>query len=178
VINSRTYKYFIGFGGVRVTESEEKYNEYVKTVAGSRTTMLSLFSGFTFSAITILLNQLSDPNSLISQATLFFLVVLFDLCLFLLAWQTVIVVGTYNVSNAPARGVWELTVFNLLLVVVFILWGWSVVLMFLLQNLYNLAMASGVLWMAVILLGVVAMRASTKHLGWSLRDELKSLRAH
>ena len=156
-----------------MTENEEEYCEYVKAVAGSRVIMLSLFSGFTFSAITVLLNQLPDPSSLISQSTLFFLVVLFDLCLFLLAWQTVIMIGTWNVHKPPARSKWELSVFNLLLVIVFILWGWSVVLMFLLRNLYYLALVSGVLWGAVIVTAVVVMRASLKHLGWSIIEELK-----
>ena len=161
-----------------MTESEEEYADYVKSVAGARVTMLSLFSGFTFSTITILLNQLLDPSSLISQSTLLFLVVIFDLCLFLLAWQTVIVVGTFNaydVGNPPARANWELTVFNLVLMAVFILWGWSVVLMFLLRNLYYLALVSGVLWVAVIVAALAVMHASLKHLGWSVKKELKGM---
>jgi len=135
--------------------------------------MLSLFSGFTFSTIAVLPNQLAHPDSLISQLTLFYLVVLFDLCLFLLGWQTVIVVGTYNVQNPPAREKWDMVVFNLLLTVVFILWGWSVVLMFLLRKLYYLTLASGVLWGAVIVASLAVIHASLKHLGWSVREELK-----
>src|SRR5512136_1237685 len=118
-----------------MTETEEQYTEYVKCIAGSRVTMLSLFSGFTFSAITVLLFYLPDPSSFISQITLFFLVVLFDLCLFLLAWQTIIMIGTWNVQNAPGHSRWDLSVFNLMLILVFILWGWSVLLIFLLRNL-------------------------------------------
>jgi hypothetical protein len=158
-----------------VTENEEEYSEYVKAVAGSRVIMLSLFSGFTFSAITVLLNQLPDPSGLISQFTLFFLVVLFDLCLFLLGWQTVIVIGTWNVRNPPARAKWELVVFNLLLIIVFMLWGWSVALMFLLRNLYYLALVSGVIWLAVSVISLVVASASIKHLGWSIKEELKKL---
>jgi len=131
------------------------------------------FSGFTFSTITILPNQLPDPSSLISQVTLFFLVVLFDLCLFLLGWQITIVIATYDVRKAPARAKWELVVFNLLLSIVFVLWGWSVVLIFLLRNVYFLALASGVLWGAVIVTSRAAMRVSFKHLGWSIIEELK-----
>ena len=138
--------------------------------------MLSLFSGFTFSAITLLLDQLPDPSSLISQITLFLLVVLFDLCLFLLAWQTIIVIGTWNVRKAPARAKWELSFFNLLLIIVFILWGWSIVLMFLLQNLHYLALVSGVLWVAVIVTVVVVLRGMTKRLGWPVKEELKNIR--
>lgn len=162
-----------------MTEGEKEYADYVKSVAGSRVTMLSLFSGFTFSTITILLNQLPDPGSLTSQLTLLFLVVLFDLCLFLLAWQTAIVVATYNahnVSNPPARANWELTIFNLLLMIVFFLWGWSVVLMFLLWNLYYLALVAGVLWVAVVVAAFAVIRMSLKHLGWSPTEELRKMR--
>ena len=119
----------------QVSRNEEEYTEYVKCVSGSRVTMLSLLSGFTFSAITVLLFYRSDPSSVLSQITLFFLVILFDLCLFLLAWQTIIVIGTWSVIKAPERSKWELSVFNFLLIFVFILWGWSVVLMFLLRNI-------------------------------------------
>ena len=138
--------------------------------------MLSLFAGFTFSAITVLLFYLPDTNSLILQITLFFLVILFDLCLFLLAWQTIIVIGTWNISNAPARSKWELSVFNLLLMIIFMLWGWSLVLMFLIRNLHYLALVSGVLWLAVILTAVALLHGMTKRLRWSIKEELKNIR--
>jgi hypothetical protein len=160
-------------GWSRKAECEEDYNGYVKVVSGSRITMLSLFAGFTFSAITMHPNWLPDPSSLISQFILFFLVVLFDLCLFLLAWQVVIVVATYNVSYAPARAKWELVVFNLVLMAVFILWGWSVVLMFLVRNMYFLTLVSGVIWVAVIVMSIAVMRTSLKHLGWNIKEGLK-----
>jgi hypothetical protein len=159
-----------------VTENEAEYTEYVKAVDRSRVTMLSLFSGFTFTAITLFLVQLPDPSSFISQLTLFFLVVLFDLCLFLLAWQTIIMIGTWNVSKTPARSKWELSVFNLLLIIAFILWGWSVVLMFLLWNLTFLTMVSGVLWVTVIVTSVAVLRGMVKRLGWSVKEELKNIR--
>ena len=155
-----------------MTENDEEYMEYVKDLSRTRVTMLSLFSGFTFTAIVILPNQLPDPSSLISQLTLLFLVVLFDFCVFLLAWQTVIVVGTYKIRNAPARAKWELVVFNLLLFIFFILWGWSVVLIFLLWNLYYLALVSGVLWVAVIVATYAVMHSMGKRLGWSIIEEL------
>ena len=160
-----------------MTEKEEEYTEYVKCVSGSRVTMFSLFSGFTFSAITVLLFYRPDPSSLISQLTIFFLVVLFDLCLFLLAWQTIIVIGTWNVSNVPARSKWELSIFNMLLIIVFILWGWSVVLMFLLRYLYFLSLVSGILWMVVIVIAIKVLRDMVKRLGWSVKEELKNIRS-
>ena len=159
-----------------MTENDEEYIEYVKDLSRTRVTMLSLFSGFTFTAIVLLPNQLPDPSSLISQLTLLFLVVLFDFCVFLLAWQTVIVVGTgtYKIRNPPARAKWELTVFNLLLFIFFILWGWSVVLMFLLWNLYYLALVSGVLWVAVIVTTYAVMHGMAKRLGWSIIEGLRA----
>ena len=160
----------------QMTENEKDYTEYVKCVAGSRVTMLSLLSGFTFSAITLLLFYLSDPSSIISQTTLFFLVVLFDLCLFLLAWQTIIMIGTWNVNITPSRAKWELSVFNLLLIMVFILWGWSVVLMFLIRNLLYLSLISGILWLAVIVIVLTVLRGMVKRLGWSIKEELKNVR--
>ena len=105
--------------------------------------MMYLFAGFTFSSITMHPKWLPDSSNLISQCILFFLVVLFDLYLFFLTRQVAIVVGTYNVSYAPARAKWELVVFNLVFLAVFILWGWSVVLMFLVKNLYFLTLVSG-----------------------------------
>jgi len=156
-----------------VTENDEEYTEFVKDLSRTRVTMLSLFSGFTFTAIVLLPSfQLPDPSGLISQLTLLFLVVLFDFCVFLLAWQTVIVVGTYKVHNAPARAKWELVVFNLLLFIFFILWGWSVVLIFLLWNLYYLALLSSISWVAVIVTTYAVMRSMGKRLGWSIIEEL------
>ncbi len=156
-------------------DDDDEYTGYVKAVAATRVTMLSLFSGFTFSALTIFLDQLSDPGSFISQLTLFFLVILFDLSLFLLAWQTIIMIGTWNVRKVPDHAKWELSVFNLLLIVVFILWGWLVILMFLLRNLQVLALVSGALWAGVIVIVLVILRGTIKRLGWSVKEELKNI---
>ncbi len=156
-------------------DDDDEYTGYVKAVAATRVTMLSLFSGFTFSALTIFLDQLSDPGSFISQLTLFFLVILFDLSLFLLAWQTIIMIGTWNVRKVPDHAKWELSVFNLLLIVVFILWGWLVILMFLLRNLQVLALVSGALWAGVIVIVLAILRGTIKRLGWSVKEELKNI---
>jgi hypothetical protein len=158
-----------------VTDNQEKYAEYVKAVAGTRVTMLSLFSGFTFSALTLFLEQYSNSGSFVSQLILFFLIVLFDLSLFLLAWQTIIIIGTWNVRKVPAHAKWELSVFNLLLITVFILWGWLGVLMFLLRNLQFLTLVSAVLWVAVIVTILAILRSMVKRLGWSVREELKNI---
>jgi hypothetical protein len=160
-----------------MAENDEEYTEYVKCVAGTRVTMLSLLSGFTFSAITLLLYWLPEPKSFVSQLTLFFLAVLFDLCLFLLAWQTIIVIGTWNVKKVPAHAKYELSVFNLLLIIVFILWGWTVVLMFLLRSLALLTLISGVLWVIVSVVTITVLHNMVKRLGWSVSEEFHNIRS-
>jgi hypothetical protein len=157
-------------------DGEDKYTEYVKAVDRSRVTILSLFAGFTFTAITLFLDQLPGQGSFISQVMFFFLVLLFDISLFLLAWQTIIMIGTWNVTNVPSYAKWELSVFNLLLILVFILWGWIVVLMFLVRNLNILALVSGILWLIVMISTVVVLHTTVKRLGWSVMDELNNLR--
>jgi hypothetical protein len=160
-------------GGWQVTENEKKYSEYVKDVSNVRTDMLSLLSGFTFSAIIILLNQLPDPNSLMSQFALLFLTVIFDLLLFLLGWQTIITIGLYNVPNPPPRAKWELTAFNVVLYTVFILWGYSLVVIFILWNLISLTLVSGIMWTLAIIVAGFASQSMSRRLGWSLSQEIK-----
>lgn len=159
-----------------MSEDEKEYTEYVKAVDRSRVTMLSLFAGFSFTAITLFLDQSPDPSSFMAQLVLFFLVVLFDLCLFLLAWQTIIMIGTWNVGVTPDRSKWELSAFNFLMIIAFILWGWSVVLMFLLWNLTLLSIISGGLWAAVIVGAVIILRGMVRRLGWSVKKEFKNIR--
>lgn len=153
--------------------NEEKYAEYLKDLSTLRVTMLSLLSGFSFTTITLLLNQLGDPHSFISQLTLFFLTVVFDLFVFLLAWQTVIVVGVYDVPYAPPPARWELTVFNLTMFLAFNMWGLSLALIFFLWNLTYLALASGMAWALVLTATMAATRSMGRRLGWSIREGLK-----
>ena len=82
-------------------EEKQTYAEYVNSVSSVRAMVLSLLSGFTFTAITILLYELSIPTSLVSNIALLFLAIIFDLLLFLLGWQTYIIIGLYNVRESP-----------------------------------------------------------------------------
>jgi hypothetical protein len=156
-----------------MTEERQTYEEYVKDISGVRVTILSLLSGFTFTSINILLNQLPDPSSIMSNITLLFLTILFNLLLFLLGWQILIVVGLYNVRDPPPRGRLELTIFNFILLVVFLMWGSSLVLIYLLWNLYTLAVVSSVVWVFLSIISLYIGTRMTKRLGWSLIDELK-----
>jgi hypothetical protein len=159
------------YTGLEVTDDEGEYSEYLMDLSKSRVTVLSLLSGFTFTTITILLNQLRDSSSLMAQLTFLFLTAIFNLFLFLLQWQTIIEIGVYHLRNPPPRSLWELTVFNLLMLGTFSLWGISLVLIFLLWNLVYLALVSGVVWTLVFIVTMVVGNRMRKRLGWSIIEE-------
>lgn len=101
-----------------------------------------------------------------SQATLFFLTLLFEFFLFLSAWQMTIIIGC-----APARivatayaGVFkrEVATFSLLMLLGLSLLGMSVILMFLLWNLLYLALASGVVWILFLVTTYSIIRKNIK----------------
>jgi len=147
-------------------EPEEELYTYLLNLSRLRASVLSFISGFTFTVISIFLNQLPDPTSVMSQVTLFLLTLLFEFFLFLLAWQVTIVIGC-----APDRIVYaayghifrrEVATFSLLMLLGFSLWGMSVMLMFLLWNLLYLALASCVVWILVIATNISIIRKNIK----------------
>jgi len=149
-----------------MSEPEEELYTYLLNLSRVRASVLSFLSGFTFTVISLFLNQLPDLTSLMSQTTLFLLTLIFEFFLFLLAWQMVIVI-----SCAPARIVYaayakffkrEAATFNLLMLLAFSLWGISVMLMFLLWNLLYLALASSIVWVVVIIATYSIIRKNTK----------------
>lgn len=161
-----------------MADEEKEYSRYLKDLSKSRMTILSLVTGFTFTTITLLLNQLTGQDSLLAQLALVFLTIIFNLFLFLLQWQMVILIGAYYLRNPPSRYVWELSVFNILMIGTFSLWGISLVLIFLLRNLVYVALLSVVMWTLFSVFTAVAINGMLKRLGWSPREELKKLRAH
>ena len=147
-------------------EPEEEVYTYLLNLSRVRASVLSFNAGFTFTVISIFLNQLPDPTSVMSQITLFFLTLLFEFFLFLLAWQMTIVIGC-----APARIVYtayghvfrrEVATFSMLMLLGFSLWGMSVMLMFMLWNLLYLALASCVVWILVIVTTYSIIRRNVK----------------
>jgi hypothetical protein len=137
---------------------EENYTAYVKSLSAVRASVLSLLSGFTFSAIGVFLNQMPDPHNLISQTTLLFISFLFDLFLFLLAWQLIMMVGlaprgiAYSKIERINKEMRTQGFFNWVMFLGFGLWGYTVVLMFMLWDLTYLAIISGVTWTLIIFL--------------------------
>lgn len=165
--------------GGYVAKNEKGYTEYLKDLSDLRVTMLSLLSGFTFTTITLFLNLFPDPNNIISQVTLLFLAVMFEMFLFLLGWQTTITMGMwsdYKITSPPPRALWELSVFNIIMTSAFTLWGISLALIFLLWNLRYLALVAGIAWILSVLANGEISRRTRKRLGWSVTEEMKKIR--
>jgi len=126
-----------------VTENEKDYSDYVQNMLTSTLSTISLLSGFTFTAFTILLTLLPDPSNMISQFTLFFLAALFYLFMTLLHW------GHHQImrysKNVPplSKGI---NTFNFLILLSYMGLGTTIVLMLLIWNLIYLALATGVAW--------------------------------
>jgi len=137
-----------------VSGNEEKYSAYVQYVSNLSQNW-ALFSGFTFTAITVLLTLLPDPSQIFAQGTLFSLTALLFVFLFLLLFENTML--TYCVIAAPSLPKVTKIVGDLLLKVVWYVIGIPIVLMYLLWNLFSLAIAAIVLNAIFIILVHVAI---------------------
>jgi len=123
--------------------SEKGYSDYIKHLSNMGS-MFSFFSGFMFTAITLVITRLSDPSNLMAQFVLFFMAVMLDIFIFYMGsfYQEVI----YLCKNRPSYS-GRKSPFNVLSDVSVILgFGGSTVLLFLLWNLIYLALAQTVVW--------------------------------
>ena len=77
---------------------DKDYSDWIQYMSNV-TNALTLFSGFTFTSITILLTLLPDPSRISSQITLFLLSALLDFFLFFMGWQTLLLI--YYCKNIP-----------------------------------------------------------------------------
>jgi hypothetical protein len=133
-----------------MADNKNPYSDYFdhnRTIVG----VLSLFSGFLFTSITILLNQLQNKNEMLPQATLLFLTILFYIALYVLLDN--LEMGFHYIKDIPPMTLKVRPFFNLL--VIFYLFGAATVLMFLLFGLFYLSLLSGVIWVFVILLSLM-----------------------
>jgi len=133
---------------------KKDYSDFVSHLS-NLSGVLSLFCGFTFTSITILMTQLPDPSSILAQFTLFFFAVLFDLFLFSLTWTTISLIQFCE--YVPFNMFQHSNIFNWLLFSLFGVWGLAVVLMFLLWNLFYLALASGIVWTLLVITGFILL---------------------
>jgi hypothetical protein len=136
-----------------VTESQKDYSDYIQH-ASNTNSMLSLLSGFTFTAFTILLAQLPDPSSILSQITLFFIAALFYVFLTELGWMHMQTIRLYSNVPPASRG---LNTFNFVNSLSYTGLELTVVLMLLIWNLNYLALATGIMWviLAIFNIGIV-----------------------
>jgi hypothetical protein len=132
-------------------EDEEKYRSYFehnKTIAQ----VLSLFAGFIFTSITLLLTQLHDTSDAFAQTTLLFLTILFYITLFVLINN--LEMPFEYIKNIPMMTLKVRPFFFLL--VIFYLFGMTTVMMFLLYHFLYLSIISGILWIIIVFLNILS----------------------
>ena len=129
-----------------MTTNEKDYSDYIKYLSNA-VSVFSFSAGFTLTTITLLITLLPDPSRIMSQLTLFFLVVLFDLLIFFLGYNVILVI--YFCRNVPPSTK-RLATITTLGTTVLQLGSIGIVLMFLLCDLIYLALASGVVWALVV----------------------------
>jgi len=132
-----------------MTDNEKLYSDYFdhnRTIVS----VLSLFAGFLFTSITILLNGLQNKTELLSQGTILFLTFLFYITLYVLLDN--LEMGFHYIKDIPPMTLKIRPFFNLL--VIFYLFGAGTVLMFLLFGLSNLSVISGVTWLIIVILSL------------------------
>jgi len=126
-----------------MSDEEKKLSAYM-TLQSVNSRNFSLFAGFTFTAITILLTRLPDTSTWQSQAMLFFLTVLFSQLIYHLAVNEAVL--TCCVKFAPKLP--EKYTKNSLRerMLIWLLLDAAVLLLFLFYNLLYLALATGILF--------------------------------
>lgn len=137
-----------------MSENEEEYSAYVQSHSVSSMTW-SLFAGFTFVAITVLLTQHPDPSQIPAQITLFIFAFMLFLFLHNLNGSN-ITIGICIRTAPPLPEKWQSIGFkriqNLFDWIGWILLGYSVVFMYFLWSLYYLALASSALGLLFLIL--------------------------
>jgi hypothetical protein len=127
---------------IALSDSEIDYSDY-RQLIGNLSNFLTLLSGFTFTAITILLSQFPILGSLTSQFILFIISFLFFF-LILMLMHTHALLARFCRNFPPVTK--DIAGYNRLLALSYILIQLAVVLMFLIWNLVYLSLATGVMW--------------------------------
>jgi hypothetical protein len=139
-----------------VSENEEKYQAYI-AYQSHRSNRYALFSGFTFTVIAILLTQLPDVTQVQAQIALFVLTAMLWVFLHELSGAEAAIFNCVRTAP-PLPEAWKSKATALLENVNWVLLGLSVIILYLLWNLFYLALASatvaGILFIhAYIILG-------------------------
>jgi hypothetical protein len=136
----------------RRSEVPEDKNSYSDYFAHNSVIVevLSLFGGFLFTSITILLTSLQSRGSLLGQATILFLTLVFYFSLYVLLDN--LEMAFHYIDDIPPLTLKVRPFFSLLLV--FYSFGSSTILMFLLFDLFYLAVISGVIWALIVIYSI------------------------
>jgi hypothetical protein len=140
---------YIGQRGKQVSEKKSSYSEYFDH-NGVIVGVLSLFCGFLFTSITILLTSLQNKESFPAQATILFLTLIFYFSLYVLLDN--LEMAFHYIEDIPPMTLKVRPFFNLLLI--FYLFGTSTILMFLLFNVLFLTVISAVIWVLVVIASI------------------------
>jgi hypothetical protein len=151
-------------GVITLSETEKDYSDY-RQLIGNLGNIMALFSGFTFTAITILLSQFSILGSLITQLVLFFLTFLFFLFIALVGS---VHGNIYRLCRNFPPVTKELASFNRLSLLSWVMMQFAVVLMFLIWDLVYLSLASTVM---LVLFNIPQVRGFLKGRRFSYRGE-------
>ncbi len=132
-----------------MVENGKKYSDYFdhnRTIVS----VLSLFAGFLFTAITILLSLLQSKTEMLSQATILFITLLFFVTLYVLLDN--LEMGFHYINDIPPMTLKVRPFFNLL--VIFYLFGAATVMMLMLFGLFDLSLISGAIWVLLVILSL------------------------
>ena len=143
-----------------MSANEKNYSSYLayESLAAH---VLALFAGFTFTAITVLITRLPDPSQILAQVTLFFLTFVLHI------FQLILCIGigylVYCVKDAPQETKGR-KIGMYLWILGFGVWGFAIVLMFLLWNLIYLASATAILYVLfTVLQYILAWKLVIEH---------------
>jgi len=130
-------------------KNDDEYKSYFdhnKVIAQ----VLSLFSGFIFTSITLLLTRFNNTQDVFAQATLLFLTILFFITLFVLIDN--LEMPFHYIKRIPTMTLKVRPFFFLL--VIFYLFGASTIMMFLLYHLFYLSVISGIIWFIIVVFSI------------------------
>jgi len=142
----------------KMQECEKDYSSYMGFMQSQKGTY-AFICGFTFTTITLLIISLPNPNSVLSQLIMLFLTIVFDLLLYL-----IMLIGIESLQFCkdipPFRR--SLQLCDNLSNSVFVLWGFTVPLMFLLWDLVYLAILSTISWIILMIISNFTIRKPFK----------------
>ena len=132
-----------------MSEKKTSYSEYFGH-NGVIVGVLSLFCGFLFTSITILLTSLQNKEGPLAQATILFLTLIFYFSLYVMLDN--LEMAFHYIEDIPPLTLKVRPFFNLLLI--FYFFGTSTILLFLLYNLLFLALISAIIWVLVVIASI------------------------